>query len=88
MHIGPTDTDRRVLAGQAQPVGPATQETRDGMIPVRSSSRRDRFVAKPEAQDHLATERPASRLIRERIWEQNTMKPAGIGAMRRDGPDA
>ena len=45
------------------------------------------LVRKPEVQDHLAAERPASRLIWERIWEQNTVKPARAGAMWRNGPD-
>jgi hypothetical protein len=45
------------------------------------------LVRKSEVQDHLAAERPASRLIWERIWEQNTVKPARIGAMWCNGPD-
>jgi hypothetical protein len=45
------------------------------------------LVRKPEVQDHLAAERPASGLIWERIWEQNTVKPARIGAMWCNGPD-
>ena len=45
-------------------------------------------LRKPEVQGHLAAERSASRLIWEQIWEQNVVKPAGNGAMRRNRPDA
>ena len=38
-------------------------------------------LRKPDVQNRPAPERPASRLIWEQIWEQNTAKPAGIGAM-------
>jgi hypothetical protein len=36
-------------------------------------------LGKPDVQNRLAAERPASRLIWEQIWEQNTAKPAADG---------
>jgi hypothetical protein len=46
------------------------------------------LVRETAVPDQLAAEQPASRLIWEQIWEQNTAKPAIIGAMWCHGSDA